>query len=71
MSYAWSYEPWLSNKRSLAKGKFTFDEENDLYFGRPLVDAYLLHDELYYYGIVAHHSIESLIKNIKNRFAIL
>lgn len=26
-------------KGVLAKGKFTFDEENDLYFGRPLVDA--------------------------------
>lgn len=52
-------------KGVLAKGMFTFDEENDLYFGRPLVDAYLLHDELYYYGIVAHHSIESLIKKYK------
>lgn len=53
-------------KGVLTKGMFTFDEKNDLYFGRPLVDAYLLHDELYYYGIVAHHSIESLIKRYKN-----
>lgn len=52
-------------KGVLAKGMFTFDEKDDLYFGKPLVDAYLLHDELYYYGIVAHHSVETLIKHYK------
>lgn len=49
-------------KGVLAKGVFTFDETNDLYFGKPLVDAYVLHDEIYYYGIVVHHSAESLVK---------
>lgn len=49
-------------KGVMAKGVFTYDEDNDLYFGQPLVDAYALHDELYYYGIVVHHSVEPLIK---------
>ena len=49
-------------KGVLSKGVFTFDEENDLYFGKPLVDAYVLHDEIHYYGIVVHHSAESLVK---------
>lgn len=49
-------------KGVLSKGVFTYDDANDLYFGQPLVDAYVLHDELYYYGIVAHHSDESVIK---------
>lgn len=49
-------------KGVLSKGHFTFDEENELYFGKPLVDAYVLHDEIYYYGIVVHHSAEGLVK---------
>lgn len=35
------------------------------FFGQPLVDAYLLQDEIKFYGIVAHHTIEHLIKNSK------
>ena len=49
-------------KGVIAKGEFTYDERNDLYFGRPLVDAAVLHDELYYYGIVVHHTAEKVIK---------
>lgn len=49
-------------KGVLAMGQFTFDEKSELYFGKPLVDAYILHDEVYYYGIVAHHSVEPFIK---------
>ena len=50
-------------KGVLSQGMFTYDEDNELYFGRPLVNASLLHDELYYYGIVVHHSAEKIIKN--------
>lgn len=50
-------------KGAIAKGLFTFDTEKQLFFGKALVDAYLLQEELYYYGIVAHHSVESIIKN--------
>lgn len=49
-------------KGALAKGILTFDEDNELYFGQPLIDAFLLHEELHYYGIAAHHSIEPDIK---------
>jgi hypothetical protein len=49
-------------KGVISKGVFTFDERSELYFGRPLVDAALLHDEIYYYGIVVHHSAEHDIK---------
>lgn len=50
-------------KGVLSQGKFTYDSKNELYFGRPLVHAALLHDELYYYGIVVHHTAEKVIKN--------
>lgn len=49
-------------KGVMSQGKFSFDKESELYFGRPLVDAALLHDELKYYGIVVHHSAEHTVK---------
>lgn len=50
-------------KGVIAQGTFTFDENKGLYFGRPLVDAFLLHEEIKYYGIVVHHSAENTVKN--------
>ena len=52
-------------KGAIAKGSFTYDEEKQLFFGKALVDAYLLHESLYFYGIVAHHSVELDIKSCR------
>ncbi len=49
-------------KGVIAQGKFTYDKDRELYFGLPLVEAYQLHDEIYYYGIVVHHSAEQTVK---------
>lgn len=53
-------------KGVLSQGKFSFDRDNELYFGRPLVDAALLHDELKYYGIVVHHTAEHTVKQYQS-----
>lgn len=50
-------------KGVLAQGVFSFDDSKDLYFGRPLVDAYELHEQIKYYGVVVHHSAENTVKN--------
>jgi hypothetical protein len=50
-------------KGVIAQGVFSFNENLGLYLGRPLVDAYLLHEEIKYYGIVVHHSAENTVKN--------
>jgi len=46
-------------KGAVAHGQFTFDSENSIYFGQPLIDAYQLEEDLKLYGIVMHHSFES------------
>lgn len=51
-------------KGVLAQGKFTYDTKNEIYFGLPLVEAYQLHEEIYYYGIVVHHSAEQTVKPV-------
>lgn len=53
----------LPIKGAIAKGNLTLDENRQLVFGQALVDAYLLEEELLYYGVAVHHSIENLVTN--------
>ena len=46
---------------AITKGEMVYDSENQLFFGKALVDAYLLEEELCYYGIVFHESVEDSI----------
>ena len=57
-----AFEHNIPLKGVLAKGEFTYDTENQFYYGRPLVEAYQLHDQIYFYGIVVHHSAEKIVK---------
>lgn len=50
-------------KGSIAFGLMTFDNVNSIYFGQPLIDAYLLQEELLFYGIVLHATAEQKIIN--------
>lgn len=60
-------ESGLALKGAIAMGSLTFDAETGIYFGLPIVDAYLLEEELKFYGVAFHHSVEPLIENyIKN-----
>lgn len=56
----------LPLKGVIAQGQFTWDKENEIYFGLPLVDAHILHDEIYYYGVVVHHSAEKTVKDFSD-----
>lgn len=51
-------ETGFALRGAMAKGEMIFDKENQLFFGKALVDAYLLEEELCYYGIVFHESME-------------
>ena len=46
-------------KGAVAYGQMTLDLKNSIFFGRPLIDAYLLSEELSYYGVVVHASAET------------
>ena len=52
-------------KGAIAYGTQTADFEKSLHFGRPLVDAYLLSEELQLYGVVLHHTMESYLREHK------
>ncbi|HYV91548.1 MAG TPA: hypothetical protein VE978_07190 [Chitinophagales bacterium] len=48
-------------KGAIAYGDFTAELEYSIYFGQPLIDAFLLQDELLFYGAIIHHSLESFL----------
>ena len=54
-------------KGAISLGPVTFDNNKGIYFGQSIVDSYLLEEELKFYGIVFHHSVELLIEEyLKN-----
>lgn len=57
-------------KGVISKGDFTYNREKQLFFGQAIVDAYLLQEQVYYYGIVAHHSVEHDINEYANGWRV-
>ncbi|HXP50239.1 MAG TPA: hypothetical protein VN922_09810 [Bacteroidia bacterium] len=49
-------------KGSLAYGTMTLDDLSSIFFGQPLIDAYLLQDELLMYGVIVHATAEQEIE---------
>jgi hypothetical protein len=58
----------IPHKGATAFGLMTVDDKNSIYFGQPLIDAYLLQEELAFYGIVVHATVESELHQSKNSF---
>jgi hypothetical protein len=48
----------IPHKGALAFGLMTLDEINSIFFGKPLIDAFLLQEQIYFYGILMHGSAE-------------
>lgn len=57
-------------KGSIAFGEITTNFEKSIFFGRPLIDAYLLQEELLLYGIVVHGSAQKHISEINKDFIL-
>lgn len=53
-------------KGALAEGIITCDTVKQLFFGQALIDAYLLEENVQYYGIVVHHTAEESVRNLNN-----
>ncbi|WP_338374998.1 hypothetical protein [Dysgonomonas capnocytophagoides] len=51
-------------KGAIAHGEIYVNQSKLLYCGQPLIDAYLLEEELQYMGIITHHSIDKYIKDL-------
>lgn len=48
----------IAHKGAISCGEMTVDIDNSIFFGQALIDAYLLQEELYMYGVVMHGTAE-------------
>ena len=53
-------------KGAIAQGQLTCDMPKQLFFGQALIDAYLLEENIHYYGILVHHTAESSVLEPEN-----
>lgn len=56
----------IPHKGAFAFGTMTLDTERSIFFGQPLIDAYLLQEEINFYGIIAHASAEEKVDEFKS-----
>jgi hypothetical protein len=54
-------------KGGIAHGKVSINKSKQIYFGQPIIDAYLIQEDVNYFGITAHNSIDAYIRKIKNK----
>ena len=52
-------------KGALSHGTLTIDFDQSIYFGKPLIDAYLLENEINLYGLALDHNVEKYLKEKK------
>lgn len=69
-SVRWLFENSIKKtiplKAAIAYGEISLNQTQQIYFGQPIIDAYLLEEELNYFGIVFHNTIEEYcIKNFE------
>jgi hypothetical protein len=55
----------IPHKGAVAFGRMTLDTKNSIFFGQPLIDAYLLQKELNLYGIIGHGTFEQALEKFK------
>lgn len=62
-------------KGSIAHGEISVDRDRQIFCGQPIVDSYELQEDLNYYGVVFHNSVDRFInencpqnENIKNAY---
>lgn len=48
-------------KGGMAYGEITLNQTEQICFGQPIIDAYLIEEEVGYFGVVAHNSIDAYI----------
>ena len=53
-------------KGGLAYGQISINKSKQIYFGQPIIDSYLIEEDVNYFGIVAHNSIDKYINSIED-----
>ncbi len=56
----------IAIKGAISFGEITVDFEKSLFFGQPIIDAFLLHEDLHMLGVILDHHAENKFCGYKN-----
>jgi len=56
----------IAIKGAVAHGMVSLNKTEQIYFGQPIIDAYLLEEDVNFLGILCHNSIDKYLKNMKS-----
>ena len=62
-----AFEKQIPIKGAIAHGEISLNKTEQIYFGQPIIDAYLIEEDVNYMGVVAHNSIDEYISKINNK----
>ncbi len=54
-------EKQIPIKGALSYGEITVDHKNSIYFGQPIIDAYILHEDLHLFSVIADCQFEKKV----------
>jgi hypothetical protein len=63
--FAQSLRDGIPMKGAIAFGEISVNISSQIFFGQPLIDAYLLEEEVNYYGITVHNTVENYFTEYK------
>lgn len=63
--FAKAIEKGIAIKGAIACGMMSVNISRQIFFGQPLIDAYLLQEDVGFYGIVLHNSAEKKLNEFK------
>ena len=55
----------IAIKGAISYGEVTVDFDNSLFFGQPIIDAFLLHEDLHMLDVILDHNCENQIKSFE------
>jgi hypothetical protein len=61
--FAKAMQDGIALKGAISCGKMSINMKRQIFFGQPLIDAHLLHEETAFYGVVIHDSVEKYINS--------
>ncbi|NLL27702.1 MAG: hypothetical protein GX259_02805 [Bacteroidales bacterium] len=58
----------IALKGGISHGEISINKIEQIYFGQPIIDAYLMEEDVNYLGVVAHSSIDTFIAENKKSY---
>lgn len=64
--FAQAIESGIPMKGAVAHGRMSINISQQIFFGQPLIDAFLLQEDTEFYGIIVHNTVEKTLNKLNS-----